>query len=154
MKALLTSGRVCEAEYQTDLNGNGEFVENRKSGPCIVPEAEIMCVDENHGFFEKYPGAFDRILTVHALSPTEWRLLGGTGYIFVSLKNSRLRAKVNSLGTIVSFIIRNYMINDLVVYSPKYDRFFKKEWCVEYAETNANSAIFETIKELYQEEDT
>ena len=133
----------------------------RARNMCKYKECSIFGVKEINSIFVRYPGLFDDMLTVGALSNINfvdsWNLGGMSTYRLNANieENVKIYAATNKLGIVMHFIVQKGSREMALYYSKKYDMLFHVDCNVYLEATNCfdedvMTAVRNFIRNLYR----
>jgi hypothetical protein len=149
-----TCNLECGFSYRHPNIFDGRARASCKYANCT--EETLLLIQDTH---QKYPGAFDTIATVDALSSWNFQNQEENVYIFKARKRFTLTATVNQYGIIKNFTYWYDGFNYEFVYSKKYNKlFWIDRYNNDYSEDNVNvsnerkAEILNTVSEIYKGE--
>jgi hypothetical protein len=124
--------RCKNAGYYSEVDINSSYAAKN----CQFNLCRIKGVQKFEDFFLKYPGAFDKNLTVDFLNQKEFVYEGYyNGFFHYDLKlRNALSACVNEMGVVDHFIVRHRGWSFNAYYSERYDKLFFERFN-DYGET-------------------
>ena len=144
----------CHYGDNCQISAEGAFSQCRFAA-CATGEFDNM-----GGFFVRYPEAFNKIVTVDALDPQTWEFYekNGNSVYLKAKKRFSLRAKINKLGIIDSFMYRTRTDEATLVYSDKYGKLFRMtgngyDELPDWIGNVRKNELLKTISEIYKEKD-
>lgn len=147
----------CRVNYWTEELESKTVKEN-----CIFYRCRRYGVKPIEDVFVKYPGLFDKQITMDLLQEKKYTFEGySDGYYIYDLRmRGTLKACVNEMGIVDHFIVFHRGWSSTIYYSNKYNKLFLSDWgkynpdISEAMNSKKEEQVLEKLASLYKEEST